>query len=94
MQSDIVVFFETQGDYLALAVAALGLLALIALQLHRYRKPAELSPLVWVIVGAVLCGGWGVVQRAGEHARQERIAQVSALGPTYAYVWRGWAMHA
>ena len=85
MQSDILAFFEAQGDYLALAVAALGLLALIAFRLHRYRKPAELSRLVWVIVGAVLFGGWWVVQRAGEHARQESIAQVSALTPTYAH---------
>ncbi len=85
MQSDIVAFFEAQGDYLALVVAALGLLSLIAYRLHRYRKPAVLSPWVWVLAGTVLFGGWWVVQRAGEHARQERIAQVSALGPTYAY---------
>ncbi len=85
MQSNIVTFFWAQADYLALVVSSLGLLALIAFRLHRYRRPAVLPRLVWVISGVVLLGGWWLVQRAGEHARQERIAQVSALGPTYAY---------
>ncbi len=85
MQSDILAFLAAQGDYLALGVGSLGLLSLIAFWLRHHRKPAVLPRLVWIFFGAVLCGGWWVVQRAGEHARQERIAQVSALGPTYAY---------
>jgi PAS domain S-box-containing protein len=85
MQSDNLAVLGAQGDYLALGVGALGLISLIAYWLRRYRQPAVLPRLVWIISAAVLCGGWWVVQRAGEHARQERIAQVNALGPTYAF---------
>jgi PAS domain S-box-containing protein len=85
MQSDIVTCFEAQADYLALVVGSLGLLSTIAFWLRGHRRPAVLSRMVWVLSVAVLCVGWWVTQRAGGHARQERIAQVSALAPTYAY---------
>lgn len=85
MHSDILAIFEAQGDYLALVVGALGLLSLIAFGLRRYRRPAVLPRLVWVIFAAVLGGGWWVTERSGEHAQQESIAQVSALTPTYAH---------
>lgn len=85
MESGIVAIFWAQRDFLALLAGSLGLLGLIAFWLHRHRRPAVLPRLVWLISGAVLCGGGWVVQRAGEHARRESIAQVSALAPTYAY---------
>ncbi len=85
MQTDMVAIFEAQGDYLALIVGSLGLLWLIAFRLRRHRQPAVLPRLVWVVFGAVLVGGWWVTERAGEHAQEESIAQVSALTPTYAY---------
>ncbi len=85
MQSDILALFGDQADYLALVAGALGLLSLIAFWLRSREMSATLPRLVWLTSVAVLCGGWWVVQRAGEHARQESIAQVSALAPTYAY---------
>ena len=74
-----------QGDYLSLVgVTALFFCGLLC-WLRRRSVPARFPRAASLIVVAVLLAGWWASQRAGEHARRECIAQVSALAPTYAY---------
>jgi PAS domain S-box-containing protein len=82
---DLTKWLAEQRDYLWLVGAAALCFGVLAYRLRRYRSPAQLPRAAWLIALAVLIAGWWATQRAGEHARRECIAQVSALAPTYAY---------
>lgn len=83
MPASITNFLKTQTDYLVFVGVSILVFVLIALALRRWRR-AQLSMPVWVLVGAILVGGWWSVQRAGENAREDIQRLVSALAPTYA----------
>ena len=83
MPASITNFLKTQTDYLVFVGVSVLVFVLIAVILRRWRR-AKLSMPAWVLVGAILVGGWWSVQTAGEDAREDIQRLVSALAPTYA----------
>ena len=78
-------WFWQQSDYLLFIFMALLVLVVQVFVLKRLRPGARLWWPVWVLFPVVLAAGWGFTQRAGDEARKNDEAQVSALAPTYAY---------
>jgi PAS domain S-box-containing protein len=78
-------WFWQQSDYLLFILLALALLGVSATVLPRLRPGARLWWPVWVLFPVVLAAGWWFTQQAGDAARMNDEAQVSALAPTYAY---------
>ncbi|MDD5140304.1 MAG: ATP-binding protein [Verrucomicrobiales bacterium] len=84
MQQQIFETFKAQGDYLTFAVVTLIVIAVVKFGIRRFRPTVSFPWQLWMLVLVVLSFGWGATQRAGEHAREENIAMVSAMAPTYA----------
>src|SRR5258706_14942422 len=84
MRQQLFEMFKTQFDYLAFAAVTLIGIAVIKFGIRRFRPAVRFPWQLWVLALMVLAFGWVAAQRAGGHARQENIAMVSAMAPTYA----------
>ncbi len=70
--------------YAIFAGVALALFIGLAFLLSRSRNGAKLPGAIWVLLAAILVGGWWRVEDAGEKQRQHIARIVSAMAPTYA----------
>ncbi len=77
-------FLSQNCDYAIFVGVALGVFALLAWALSRWRKGARFPGSIWLLLAAVLLGGWWRVSDAGEEQRQQIARLVSAMAPTYA----------
>jgi PAS domain S-box-containing protein len=84
MQQQIIEFFKTQGDYLVFSAVTLMVITVVNFGIRRFRPSVSFPWQLWALALAVLSLGWIAAQRAGGHAREENIAMISAMAPTYA----------
>lgn len=84
MLENIRELLQAQGDYFAFSAVALFVIGLSSWGIRRFRAAARFSWQLWGLSVIVLLSGWIATQRAGEYARDESSALISAMAPTYA----------
>jgi len=72
-----------QSDYFLFAIACVVLLALVDRRL-RLHAQGRITPVTWIVFGAILACGFWIVGAVGNHERRRLEGMVEGLAPTYA----------